>query len=35
VQAAAAVLYLVPVMVIFLFAQRYFVSSAVGSGVKG
>lgn len=35
VQAAAAILYLVPVMVIFLFAQRYFVDTAVSSGVKG
>ena len=34
-QAAAAALYVVPVMVIFLFAQRYFVRSIVTSGVKG
>lgn len=35
VQAAAAALYVVPVMLIFLFAQRYFVRSIVTSGVKG
>jgi multiple sugar transport system permease protein len=35
VQAAAAALYITPVMVIFLFAQRYFVRSIVTSGVKG
>lgn len=35
VQAAAAILYLVPVMLIFLCAQRYFVDTAVSSGVKG
>jgi multiple sugar transport system permease protein len=35
VQAAAAALYVVPVMLIFLFAQRYFVRSVVTSGVKG
>jgi len=35
VQAAAATLYVVPVMLIFLFAQRYFVRSVVSSGVKG
>lgn len=35
VQAAAAILYLVPVMLIFLFAQRYFIDTAVSSGVKG
>ena len=34
-QAAAAALYVVPVMLIFLFAQRYFVRSVVTSGVKG
>jgi multiple sugar transport system permease protein len=34
-QAAAAVLYILPVMLIFLFAQRYFVRSVVGSGIKG
>lgn len=35
VQAAAAVLYVVPVMVIFLFTQRYFVRSVATSGMKG
>jgi len=35
VQAAAAVLYVIPVLLIFLFAQRYFVRSSVGSGIKG
>ena len=35
VQAAAATLYVVPVMLIFLFTQRYFVRSVVSSGVKG
>lgn len=35
VQAAGAILYLLPVVVIFLFAQRYFMGSAVSSGVKG
>jgi len=35
VQAAAAALYVVPVMVIFLFAQRYFVRSVATSGLKG
>lgn len=35
VQAAAAALYVVPVLLIFLFAQRYFVRSVVASGVKG
>jgi multiple sugar transport system permease protein len=35
VQAAAAVLYVVPVMVIFLFTQRYFVRSVATSGLKG
>lgn len=35
VQAAAALLYVLPVLVIFLFAQKYFISSALGSGVKG
>jgi multiple sugar transport system permease protein len=35
VQAAAAALYIMPVLLIFLFAQRYFVRSVVGSGVKG
>lgn len=35
VQAAAATLYVVPVLVIFLFAQRYFIRGVVGSGLKG
>ncbi|MEJ3746293.1 carbohydrate ABC transporter permease [Actinomycetes bacterium KLBMP 9797] len=35
VQAAAATLYVVPVLVIFLFAQRYFIRGVVSSGVKG
>lgn len=34
-QAAGAVLYLLPVVVVFLFTQRYFMGSAVGSSVKG
>jgi multiple sugar transport system permease protein len=34
-QAAAAVLYFLPVLVIFFFAQRYFVRSTVSSGIKG
>ncbi|BCW38365.1 sugar ABC transporter permease [Arthrobacter sp. StoSoilA2] len=35
VQAAAAVLYILPVLSIFFFAQRYFIRSTVSSGVKG
>lgn len=35
VQAAAAVMYVVPVLLIFFFTQRYFVRSTVSSGVKG
>lgn len=35
VQAAAATLYVVPVLVIFLFAQRYFIRGVVSSGLKG
>lgn len=35
IQAAAAVLYIVPVLAIFFVAQRYFVRSTVSSGVKG
>ncbi|WP_433364509.1 carbohydrate ABC transporter permease [Actinoplanes sp. CA-142083] len=35
VQAAAAALYVVPVLLIFLFAQRYFVRSVATSGLKG
>lgn len=34
-QAAGALLYILPVLVIFLFFQRYFISSALSSGVKG
>lgn len=34
VQAAGALLYLLPVVVIFSFAQRYFVGSSLGSAVK-
>ncbi|WP_207921316.1 carbohydrate ABC transporter permease [Micromonospora sp. KC721] len=34
-QAAAATLYVVPVLVIFLFAQRYFIRGVLSSGVKG
>ncbi|MBK4348644.1 carbohydrate ABC transporter permease [Lacisediminihabitans changchengi] len=34
-QAAAAVMYIAPIIVIFLFTQRYFMGSAVGSSVKG
>ncbi|TDU87968.1 carbohydrate ABC transporter membrane protein 2 (CUT1 family) [Kribbella voronezhensis] len=35
VQAAAAALYVLPALLIFLFAQRYFIRSIVSSGVKG
>jgi multiple sugar transport system permease protein len=35
VQAAGAALYVLPVLLIFLFAQRYFIRSVVSSGVKG
>ncbi|GAA1972145.1 carbohydrate ABC transporter permease [Microbacterium pumilum] len=35
VQAAGAVLYLLPVVVIFLFTQKYFMGSGLGSAVKG
>ncbi|MFF5967911.1 carbohydrate ABC transporter permease [Streptomyces collinus] len=35
VQAAAAGLYVLPMMLLFLFAQRYFIRSVVSSGVKG
>ncbi|WP_207312392.1 carbohydrate ABC transporter permease [Lentzea alba] len=35
VQAAAAAMYVVPVLVIFLFGQRYFIRGVVSSGVKG
>ncbi|WP_426592577.1 carbohydrate ABC transporter permease [Cellulomonas sp. McL0617] len=35
VQAAGAILYLAPVVVIFLFTQRFFMGESLGSGVKG
>ena len=35
VQAAAASLYILPVLLIFFFAQRFFIRSTLGSGVKG
>ena len=35
VQAAAAALYILPVLTIFVFAQRYFIRSIVSSSVKG
>ncbi|MEU8820595.1 carbohydrate ABC transporter permease [Actinoplanes sp. NPDC048796] len=35
VQAAAAVLYILPVLLIFFVFQRYFIRSSVGSGIKG
>ncbi|KRF21828.1 ABC transporter permease [Phycicoccus sp. Soil803] len=35
VQAAAATLYILPVLLIFFFTQRYFIRSSLGSGVKG
>jgi multiple sugar transport system permease protein len=35
VQAAAAILYILPVLLIFFFMQRYFIRSTVSSGVKG
>jgi multiple sugar transport system permease protein len=34
-QAAAALLYVVPIMLVFLFAQRYFVRSVAASGMSG
>ena len=34
-QAAGAVMYIVPVLLIFFFAQRYFIRSTVSSGIKG
>ncbi|MBB2947320.1 ABC-type glycerol-3-phosphate transport system permease component [Actinoplanes lutulentus] len=34
-QAAGSILYILPALVIFLFFQRYFISSALSSGVKG
>jgi multiple sugar transport system permease protein len=35
IQAAAAIMYVLPVLLIFFFAQRYFIRSSVGSGIKG
>jgi len=35
VQAAAAVLYILPVLIIFFITQRYCIQSSVSSGVKG
>ncbi|WP_082227191.1 carbohydrate ABC transporter permease [Demequina rhizosphaerae] len=35
IQAAGALLYILPVVTIFLFAQKRFMGSAVSSGVKG
>jgi multiple sugar transport system permease protein len=35
VQAAGAILYTLPVLLIFFFCQKYFIRSALGSGVKG
>jgi multiple sugar transport system permease protein len=35
IQAAAAVLYILPVLLIFFVAQRYFIRSALSSGIKG
>lgn len=35
IQAAGALLYLLPVVVIFSFTQRYFMGSSLGSAVKG
>jgi multiple sugar transport system permease protein len=35
VQAAAALLYILPEIVVFFFAQRYFVRGIVTSGLKG
>jgi ABC-type glycerol-3-phosphate transport system permease component len=34
-QAAGAILYMLPVIVIFLFTQRFFMTSGLGSSVKG
>lgn len=34
-QAAGALIYILPVVVIFLFTQRYFMGSGMGAGVKG
>ncbi|MCK6079398.1 carbohydrate ABC transporter permease [Microbacterium sp. EYE_5] len=35
VQAAAGVMYIIPVLLIFFFMQRYFIQSNVSSGIKG
>ncbi|GAA0906870.1 hypothetical protein [Virgisporangium aurantiacum] len=35
IQAVGALLYLLPVVVIFSFTQRYFMGSSLGSAVKG
>jgi len=35
VQAAGAVMYILPVLIIFFLMQRYFIQSSVSSGVKG
>lgn len=35
VQAAAATFYVLPVLVVFLVAQRYFIRGVISSGVKG
>jgi multiple sugar transport system permease protein len=35
VQAAGALLYIVPEIIVFVFAQRYFVRGIVTSGLKG
>lgn len=35
VQAAASVLYIIPVLVIFFVFQRFFVGSSIGSAIKG
>ncbi|WP_198168740.1 carbohydrate ABC transporter permease [Agromyces aureus] len=34
-QSAGAIIYMLPVIIVFLFGQRYFMSSAMGSSVKG
>jgi ABC-type glycerol-3-phosphate transport system permease component len=34
-QAAGAIIYMLPVIVIFLFGQRFFMTSGLGSSVKG
>ena len=35
IQAAGAVMYILPVLFIFFIMQRYFIQSSVSSGVKG